>query len=191
MADIVTKSEYVELVKNLLPPGPAFPTDDDASELAIILEAVAEECVRVETFINLLIEESDPRSTAQLFTDWEESYGLPDECVTAFLEREITNDERRKSLVTKSVGYGGQSLSYFQSLAKQLGRDVVVSNLRQEGRPETFYWWVVEIISATSVDYATVMMNVDDALATWGDALLECVINQRKPAHTRVFFSYI
>lgn len=191
MADIVTKSEYVELVKNLLPPGPAFPTDDDASELAIILEAVAKECVRVETFINLLIEESDPRSTAQLFTDWEESFGLPDECVTAFLEREITNDERRKSLVTKSVGYGGQTLSYFQSLAKQLGRDVVVSNLRQEGRPETFYWWVVEIRGATSVDYATVMMNVDDALATWEDALLECVINQRKPAHTRVFFSYI
>lgn len=191
MAGIVTKSEYVDLVKNLLPPGPAFPIDDCASELAIIIEAVAEECARVESFVNLLIEESDPRSTAQLFADWEDSFGLPDECVMAFLEREITADERRKSLVTKSVGYGGQTLLYFQELAKQLGRDVIVSNLRQEGRPETYYWWVVEIRSATSVDYATVLMSVDDALGTWGDALLECVINQRKPAHTRVFFSYI
>lgn len=190
MADVVTRAQYVELLKNLLPPGPAFPIDDNSSEMAFILDAIAAECVRVEAFVNLLIEESDPRSTAQMFEDWEESFGLPDECVMAFLEREITQDERRKSLVAKATGVGGQTLAYFESLAKQLGRDATVFNLRQDGKPETYYWWQVSIKDNSSVDNATVLMTVDDALATWGDALLECIINQRKPAHTRVFFSY-
>lgn len=191
MADLVTQAQYVELLKNLLPPGPAFPTEDSSSEMAVVLEAIAAECVRVETFVNLLIEESDPRSTTQLFEDWETSFGLPDECVMAFLEREITQDERRKSLVTKATGVGGQTLLYFKELAKQLGRDVVVSNLRQEGKPETYYWWQVQIKDSSSFDSATVLMTVDNALATWGDALLECIFNQRKPAHTRVFFAYV
>ena len=191
MADLVTQAQYVELLKNLLPPGPAFPTEDSSSEMAVVLEAIAAECVRVETFVNLLIEESDPRSATQLFEDWETSFGLPDECVMAFLEREITQDERRKSLVTKATGVGGQTLLYFKELAKQLGRDVVVSNLRQEGKPETYYWWQVQIKDSSSFDSATVLMTVDNALATWGDALLECIFNQRKPAHTRVFFAYV
>lgn len=190
MADIVTKSEYLELLKNLLPPGPAFPHDDYESEMAVILEAVATECARVETFVNLLIEESDPRSAIQLFVDWETSFGLPDECVMAFLERDITIEERRRALVARSIGTGGQSLLYFKELARQLGRDVEVKNLRQAGQPETYHWWQVIISESSSVDDATVLMTVDDALATWGDALLECIINQRKPAHTRVFFSY-
>ena len=190
MADVVTKNEYQELLRNLLPPGPAFPRDDYDSEMAVILEAVATECSRIEAFVNLLIEESDPRSTVQLFSDWETSFGLPDECVMAFLEREITLEERRKSLVTRSIGTGGQSLQYFKDLARQLGRDVEVKNLRQIGQPETNHWWQVVISESSTVDGATVLMTVDDALATWGDALLECIINQRKPAHTRVFFSY-
>ena len=191
MAGIVSQAQYLELLKNLLPPGPAFPVDDEASEMAVILDAIAAECVRVEAFVNLLIEESDPRSTTQLFEEWESSYGLPDECVMAFLEREITQDERRKSLVTKAAGVGGQTLSYFKELAKQLGRNVTVKNLRQEGNPETYHWWQVSINDSSSLDEATVLMTVDDALATWGDALLECVFNQRKPAHTRVFFAYV
>ena len=191
MADLVSKSEYIELLKNLLPPGPAFPTDDDESEMGVLLGAIATECARVNAYINLLIEESDPRTTSQMFEDWETSFGLPDECVMAFLERDITLEERRKSLVTKAVGVGGQTLTYFHDLARQLGRDVVVSNLRQEGQPETYHWWKVEIKSNSAADLATVLMTVDDALATWGDALLECIFNQRKPAHTRVFFAYI
>ena len=191
MAGIVSQAQYLELLKNLLPPGPAFPVDDEASEMAVILDTIAAECVRVEAFVNLLIEESDPRSTTQLFEEWESSYGLPDECVMAFLEREITQDERRKSLVTKATGVGGQTLSYFEELAKQLGRNVTVKNLRQEGNPETYHWWQVSINDSSSLDEATVLMTVDDALATWGDALLECVFNQRKPAHTRVFFAYV
>ncbi len=190
MADVVTKSEYLELLKNLLPPGPAFPHDDFESEMAVILEAVAAECSRVEAYVNLLIEESDPRSTIQLFEDWEASFGLPDECVMAFLEREITLDERRKSLVSKAIGVGGQTIQYFEELGRQLGREVTVTNLRQWGQPETNHWWQVKIQEGSAVDAATVMMTVDDALATWGDALLECIFNQRKPAHTRVFFAY-
>lgn len=191
MADVVSRSEYLELIKNLLPPGPAFPHDDEDSVVAIVLEAIAFECARVDAFVNLLIEESDPRSTNQMFEEWEASFGLPDECVMAFLERDITVEERRKSLVTRAIGVGGQTLAYFKELARQLGRDVEVSNLRQEGNPETYHWWKVTIDDKSSTDLATVLMTVDDALATWGDALLECIINQRKPAHTRVFFSYV
>ncbi len=190
MADLVTQGDYLQLLKNLLPPGPAFPHDDFESEVAVILDEIAAECVRIELFITLLIEESDPRSTTQMFEEWEAEFGLPDQCVLAFLDREITEQERRRSLIAKSTGIGGQSLDYFKELATQLGCDVDVYDLREEGKPETYHWWRVDIKDETALDYATVLMKVEDPLATWGDALLECIFNQRKPAHTRVFFSY-
>ena len=39
-------------------------------------------------------------------------------------------------------------------------------------------------------DQANVQMQVTDPLASWGDALVECVINRYRPAHTTVHFAY-
>ena len=38
--------------------------------------------------------------------------------------------------------------------------------------------------------YEVVDNSVDEALAAWGNALLECVIKRYAPAHTSVLFSY-
>jgi uncharacterized protein YmfQ (DUF2313 family) len=43
---------------------------------------------------------------------------------------------------------------------------------------------------ATTVEQFTVMGGVDEALQSWGNELLECLISRLKPAHTNVLFAY-
>ena len=51
-----------------------------------------------------------------------------------------------------------------------------------------FVWQVNAVLN--TITEITVEDSVEDPLASWGNALLECVINRLKPAHTDVLFSY-
>ena len=50
--------------------------------------------------------------------------------------------------------------------------------------------WAVNATS-TTVNELTVDDTVDDPLAYWGNAILECVLERIKPAHTYVVFAYV
>lgn len=193
----LTDTDYLRQLQALLPPGPAWSKDDD-SPLSRLLAGLSVELARIDGRAWQLIEEADPRTTAELFLDWERVAGLPDACVLAFGD-EQSLDQRRSALVGKLATMGGQSPAYYVGLAAALGYAITITEFRAHTVNEdvefavfddawAFAWQVNAALN--TITEITVDMTVEDPLAAWGNALLECVINRLKPAHTTVQFSY-
>lgn len=240
MAGVISRAEYARMIKELLPPGPAFPREDRASAVAVAIDEIAGLCASIDAQCALLIDESDPLTCAQSFGDWELDWGLPDPCVAAFADalngEPMTQAQRRAMLLFKTRLLHGQSADFFVRLAAFFGRDATVEELRDEEDHSLDYVWRINIRDTKSnfddgrlvnlgsnestVNYglladsasitdtddagyfdattniaaynqATVLMAANDPLATWGDAMIECVINRYRPAHTTVHFAYL
>ena len=232
---MAVKSDYVALIKELLPPGPAWPRDDTESTYAIVIDEIADVCASLDIQAGQLVEESDPLTCVQSFEDWEYDWGLPDECVEAFSSDPQTMAQRRAILLLTTRMIHGQSREFFVWLANFLGREATVEELRDGVDPDLNFVWrvtfrdtgdyedwgmlidvspgdevedwdllsnvttplvsdwdmgAIAVGDVAAYDQATVQMQVTDPLASWGDALVECVINRYRPAHTTVRFAY-
>lgn len=194
---VVAASDYLRQLQALLPHGAAWPRDDDAT-ITRLLQALADELARVDGRAQQLVEEADPRTTAELFFDWERVAGLPDACAQAF-GGDQTMAQRRAALVGRLTTLGGQSPAYFIGLAATLGYAITITEFRAHCVNDdveyplydtawNFAWQVNAALN--TVTEITVDSTADDPLAAWGNALLECVIKRLKPAHTTVLFSY-
>jgi len=194
---VITDADYLQQLQGLLPPGPAWPKDAD-SVITRLLHGLAAELARVDGRAQQLVEEADPRTTAELLADWERVSGLPDTCAVA-LGGAQTTAQRRAALLTRLTTVGGQSASYFIGLAAALGYAITVTEFREHtveddvehplyGPAWNFAWQVNAALD--TVNEITVNDTVEDPLATWGNELLECVIERLAPAHTLVLFSY-
>lgn len=194
---VLTETDYLRQLQALLPPGPAWPKDDDAT-LTRLLGALAAELARVDGRAQQLVEEADPRTVAELFADWERVAGLPDACAQAFGGGQ-TMAQRRAALVGRLTTLGGQSPAYFIGLAAALGYAITITEFRahcvnddvEQPLYDTAWNFAWQVNAAlNTVTAITVDSTVEDPLAAWGNALLECVIKRLKPAHTAVLFSY-
>ena len=190
----MTTDDYLAQLQALLPQGPAWPRDAGAT-LTKLLRAMADELARVDSRAGQLIDETDPRTTAELLADWERVAGLPDSCVTAAQ----TTAQRRAALHARLTTLGGQNVSYFIALAASLGYTVTITEFRLHtveddveyplyGHPWQFAWQINAPLN--TVGTLSVTDTVADPLAWWGNELLECVIRRLKPAHTHVLFAY-
>ena len=190
-------TDYLHQLQALLPHGPAWPQDDTAAPTRL-LAALATELARVDGRAMQLVEEADPRTVAELFADWERVTGLPDACAVAF-GGDQSMSQRRAALVGRLTTMGGQSSAYYVGLAAALGYAITISEFSEfsvndnvehalYGAAWNFAWQVNAALN--TVTEFTIDSTVDDPLAAWGNALLECVINRLKPAQTTVLFSY-
>ena len=190
----MTAVDYLSQLQALLPQGPAWPRDSSAT-LTMLLQAMADELARIDGRAAQMIEETDPRTAAELLADWERVAGLPDTCVTAAQ----TTAQRRAALHARLTTLGGQSRAYFVALAASLGYTITVTEFHQHtvaddvehpiyGQP----WQVAWQVNAPqdTVGTLSVTDTVADPLAWWGNDLLECVIRRLKPAHTHTLFAY-
>ena len=193
----LSEADYLRHLQALLPPGPAWPRDPQAV-ISQMFGALSAELARTDGRAWTLLEEADPRTAAETFLDWERVLGLPDACAEAFGGPQ-TPDQRRSALISKLTTLGGQSIAYYLSLAAALGHVVTISEFRAHtvdddveyllyGQAWNFAWQVNAALN--TVTEMTVDTTVDEPLAAWGNALLECVISRLKPAHTLALFSY-
>ncbi len=193
---MATAEEYFRQLQGLLPPGEAWPRDEDTT-LGRLLRAMAVELARVDARSNDLIQEADPRTTTALLPEWERVTGLPDDCVGPG----TTLQERRAMLVRKLTSIGGQSRAFFIDTAAALGFDISITEFRpfRVGRSaaddalcghDWIFAWRVEGPETTIVHFRTGQSTVGEPLRSWGNTLLECVMTRLKPAHTIVQFAY-
>jgi uncharacterized protein YmfQ (DUF2313 family) len=193
----MTDQDYLQQLQGLLPPGPAWPKDANAG-ITRMLHGLADELARVDGRAMQLLEEADPRTTAELLADWERVAGLPDACAVA-LGGTQTTAQRRAALLTRLTTVGGQSPAYFIGLAAALGYAITITEFHEHtveddvehplyGAAWNFAWQVNAALD--TVNALTVEDTVGDPLAWWGNELLECVTKRLAPAHTLVLFSY-
>lgn len=187
-------AEYTKMLQNLLPRGAAW-TRERTARLTQLLQAMADELSRIDARGDDLVNEALPDTTLELLDGWETVAGLPGEC-TGPLE---TVSLRRNALVMRLTTVGGQSRQYFIDLAETLGFETTIDEFRpfKVGsvagdlltNGDWIYTWRVNA-PETTVRSFTAGSYAGEALATWGNALLECAISRVKPAHTILIFGY-
>lgn len=169
---------YGQMLRGLLPQGDAWRAEP-GSALGNLLDALAEECARVDARGLALIEESDPRTTTELIAEWEKSVGLPGRCA-----QPLTLAGRRAALVAKITSNAAPTEARAQFMAGLAGYEIVI----------TKYW-----DPYTCVSYCNALFYSDAWHAVWDvttesgaeDALLRCLLEDMDPEHTlvRVYFT--
>ncbi|MBP2314890.1 putative phage tail protein [Azospirillum soli] len=187
-----TAGDYYGLLLGLRPVGPAWPEDDN------LLRGAADGLARLHARTLRLIDEADPRTTAELLPAWEAFAGLPDSCTAG---TRLTLGERRSALVGRLTARGGQSRRYFQELAAAVGfPDATVT----EFRPFRVDSRCTDAINPDPWRFAWLLSVPDDggladfdagspctsAVRAWGRPVLECAVRRVQPAHAHVFFGY-
>jgi len=187
--NLATADDYSQVLHSLRPVGPAMVVDDP------LLLGLSAEFARIHNRLADLLQESDPRLTYELLTDWERAFGLPDACCGS----EASYPARINALVARVRGAGTPTPQFFIDLAAAVGYTITITELVPHtvnsavdyalyGEEIRFVWQVNS--SLQTVTEFDVSDDVSMALAEWGNAILECVINAAKPAHTYVLFSY-
>lgn len=189
---------YTAQLQALLPQGAAWSRDPDAT-LTRLLQGWAEEFARLDGRVDLLFEEADPRTAAQLMDDWERVLGLPDPCTAA-----STTLGARQLIAWRKLAYqAGQTPAFYVALAASVGMDVEIHEfdpdvddhdasltpLITDGKWR--FVWRVHVLNAT--DYTAFRVGtsaVGERLIEGGSIDLECMIRAAAPAHTHVIFTY-
>jgi len=192
-----TAEQYLDQLRSLLPHGPAW-APEFAPELDRVLAGLAMEFERIEGRGLDLLAEMEPTTINELLPDWERVAGLPDRCNGKL---EDTLQGRRNALLSKINGTGGQSIAYFTAITKALGFEVTITEYRPfragvsvAGDPLTngdwIFTWRVNAPETTVISFRAGRSCAGEPLLSWGNGSLECKLNQLKPAHTHVLFSY-
>lgn len=192
-----TAEQYRDQLKALLPPGRALPREPGTS-LETLLHGMAEELARLDARGMELLVDVNPMTTNELLPEWEAVAGLPDNC-SATLEE--TTQGRRNALVAKLSSTGGQSPAYFIEVAAALGYEVTIEEFRPfragystAGEALTngdwVFAWRVHAPETTTISFRAGVSAAGEPLASWGNDLLECKMQELAPAHTTVLFAY-
>jgi uncharacterized protein YmfQ (DUF2313 family) len=207
--------DYAAALAALLPTGAAWPRDSDGDLMGFVAGLAGiwggEIAGRAD---DLLVRETDPRSTLEMLTDWERAFGLPDPCVA----EPLTIGDRQKALVAKMTTQGGQSRAYFIALAASIGYAITIREFApfmcgisevgdtrptgtageafrwEIGAPEMRFYWTVKV-GAVRLTWFRVggggsQTGVDPHLRIALATDLECLLRRWKPAHTDVIFDY-
>ena len=191
----LSAADYFNELAALLPQGPAWAIDEP-STLTLFLDAWSQEFARVQARAEALGEEADPRTTYELLPDYEALFGLPTACMSGIAQ---SVQQRRQALQAQMISGGGQSIAYYIALALAAGFVITITEFRPwtvgmtidlplYGSDWAYAWQVNAPLN--TISYFTMSSAVDEALAMWGNNLLECIINRFKPAHTVVLFAY-
>ncbi len=191
----MTSADYLSPLQKLLPNGAAWPTAADTA-LTRLLNAFADELARVDARAFDLVEEADPRTTAEMLSDWESAFGLPDPCTST----PDTTAERLIALAAKVTSVGGSSPRFYIDLAESLGYTITITEFdpfvagSKAGDAITngdwAYAWQSNAAATAITAFSAGAGVAGDPLRDWGNALLECALTRLKPAHTHVNFQY-
>lgn len=176
--------DYSQMLNSLLPVGAAWPRVP-GSVMSHLLDGLAIEFDRVDRRALQLLLESEVWSTAELLTDYERVFGLPDPCV---INTALTVQERRAALEARMTVVGGQSKRFFIEYAFRLGYTITIDEFFGEAGLE--YTWRINSQGDAIRDFLVGESEVGEDLRSWGNEPLECAMNKLKPAHTVLLFGY-
>lgn len=187
--------DYHQAMLNLLPRGPIWRTDA-ASTLSNVLLALAPTYTRSTLAAVQLLIDTNPSTTQNLLTEWEESLGLPDPCSAA----NPTLGQRRAAVRAKFAFRGSMSLEYFINLAAELGYTITIDEFSPFTvgdtvgmnllGPQWAFVWQINAPSITESYFTTGGNAAGDALSSYDAGELVCRITRDAPAETTVFFVF-
>ncbi|MDI9766434.1 YmfQ family protein [Pantoea dispersa] len=186
--------QYEQMLGALLPRGPAWDGSDQ------LLMGFAPLLSRAHQRGDALMLEIDPRSVTELIDRYESITGLPDSCTPADTQ---TLPQRRQRLDAKINLAGGINEAFYRAQLDALGyTDATITRYPKSSftcnsvctdslfSDDWRYYWRVNIPASAQVIPMTCVGNCTDSIRTWGDTVVECVMNKLAPSHTYVIFLY-
>lgn len=194
---VVTLAAWLASLQALLPPGRAFTRNAD-SVMTKVLSAIAAMLLAAQLWLEDLLYQADPRNATTMLPRWEAFLGLPDKCTPAGQSLAA----RQRSAYQRLLEEGGQSRPYFISLAELLGEPGVTITEFQSftcnsacddllsGDGDIFAWRANIPHAREDVHAFDCNSYCNDAMQIYTPSPIECAFNERRPAHTDVYFSY-
>ena len=189
-------ADYTRAIANLLPPGRAWSREPDSVQMQA-MGCYAQTFRRNSDSALALLADSFPASAINLLPEWEASLGLPDPCAGVA----PTLQARRAQVTARFAATGGQSVSDFETYAAGLGYTIKVKQYspfrvgqnamgQQLGGLDWLNTWAIETPANTITRFRTGAAAMGEPLASWGNAVLECELNDIAPAHSILQFHY-
>ena len=196
MAARYSARAYLGALKALLPPGRAWAAALGSVRERVLL-AIGFGLERVDAQAVALLVDTFPATSDTLLPEWEASTGLPDPCAGPA----PTLQQRQAQVVARVASTGGQSAAYFEGYAAQLGFPIKVETCApfrvgqsRVGSPiASAAWvhaWIVHAPLTNLTKFRTGVSAVGEPLRAWGNAVLECELRARQPAHAILLFRY-
>ena len=189
---------YDEALTKLLPPGPAWDRLTGSPGSAV-LTAGANAFSRIDALAMRLLEEADPRTCIDTFSDWLRVYGLPDECMEGL--KDLSDDRLRQALLLL-IRRCGLTEAFYKQLGAIFDIDIDVGSYdpfttrsRVDERlfgPQWGHAYV--LVVRTNLETEKVLFRTtsraNERLASWGISFIECLVRKNSPAHAEVVFEY-
>ncbi|WP_140918371.1 YmfQ family protein [Limnobaculum xujianqingii] len=182
-----------ELLGLLLPP-----VSYDPNGLRIKTELSAEgiQLDKVKEHAQLVLGAITPFYAGNLLSDWERLLAI-------LPPNESTYQQRLERVIAKLAETGGLNVPYFTRLAASLGYTITINEPQPfragQGRagdriysPDIIHVWEVNIFGSSTPVYRfrAGISRAGERLTSFGDAIIETIFNDLKPAHTYVVFKY-
>lgn len=184
---------HADLLALLLPPVSYTPT---APTLAGELAAEGQALDAAQRSANRVTVAVTPYFAEQLLPDWERVCGITPPAGAGY-------QQRLQTVLAKLAETGGLSIPYFKKLAAGMGYQITIDEPQPfragAGRAgdriqatDIVWVWQVTVQGAGGRVYRLrVGQSVaGERLGQFGDAVIETVLNELKPAHTFVYFVY-
>ncbi|HWF01542.1 MAG TPA: putative phage tail protein [Caulobacteraceae bacterium] len=174
-------ADYLAALQGLMPRGRVWPRGPGAVQ-ALVLAALAMTPARLGQSAGALISGAFPSTAGEMLPEWEGALGLPDPCAGPA----PTLQARQSQVVAKLINSGGQSVTFFVQLAAALGYAITIT----EFSGAQAHHWQVNCPQVQAIRFRAGQSTAGEPLLSGGSAVLECVINELKPAQTTVSFLY-
>lgn len=185
---------HKNLLAQLLPPASYSPT---APRIAASLATEGALLDRVLANSALALGALSPFKYPQWIPDWERVYALPGTCARP----DQLLQERIQLLALAFTERGGISREWLIRYAALGGYTITIqeyqpfkAGISKAGNALTNGPWRYTFRVIAHGDVVRVFKAgqspAGEALRTWGDSILECIINKYKPAHAVVLYSY-
>lgn len=168
----MTSEQWRDGLLALLPEGRAW-SKEPGSNFYNVAWALAERFAAVEQRIDDMLIEADPRFTVELLDEWEQRYGLP-RCG----DLELSDTQRRDVLVATITAEGNGTPQNLIDIAADIGYVITID----ENTPDVGTFTVnAPLDNIAPARYG--IARYGERYQTWGNELLQCMLNFYKHAH--------
>lgn len=190
----VTQEQYLNAGLQLLPQGLVWQRSAD-SNLAKLINVRAAQLARVNSIAHSLVGERIPANAQILIDEWENYFGLPDNCGS----ETPSLDTRRQAIVAKDNEVGSFNKYYLEELARQRGFEITVvahhphhclRDCTYPLHPQENWWRVFVYTKSQSIRNATCLDDVLNELVLIERSKIECFLERYCQAHLEMVFIY-
>lgn len=190
-----TLEQYTAALKALLPRGRVWPRSL-ITNMHQLMEGFAKSFQQLDADAVQLLIDAFPSTTTALLDEWNQTVGIPDYCFGA----PESIEQNRQYIVAKLIADGGQTNSYYESIAESLGLKIVIREFslnHYDGdapvgmitKPEDWCYTFKVVLDINSPNLIPLQGDEDAIRASTSYKALSCLLNRYKPAHTQFYIS--